>query len=495
MKSFLQFITEVQAPAGSKAVQQADRMGLTSDGHGGWYKEGEFVAKTQGRGAASTLVFFNKRQREGQDPAQTDQEKRLSHSSSDPRQGQGSAQPAPQMGGGQAPAPQAAAGQEAPLDPLDPAAPDDAPAQFPELQENPRTKGSLTIAFGRFNPPHAGHDKLMSTVAASSDDNEYIIVPTKSEGKDTDPLDFETKVGIMKDMFPEHKDKIVDDGDTRTIFDVLKKAHADGYSSVKLVGGGDRAKLYDRLSNDYNGKLFDFDSVETINAGDRDENSDNAIESLSASVQREHVKNGDFASFYGNLHRPVEVINPETGKVEEDLQPIVDEKKAEDIFLKLRKAMKIEEGKSLWQIAPRLDMKNLRENYVKQNIFKIGQLVENLHTGLLGRIIRRGANHLICVSEEKIMFKSWIQDVVETKMPNVSRKDKNVISKRGKNIFKKDLKGTVLGMNEAVVNGTTESGVPADQRLVGTDSHRQYAERLNPKSSWGKQFINKYRKK
>ena len=495
MKSFLQFITEVQAPAGSKAVQQADRMGLTSDGHGGWYKEGEFVAKTQGRGAASTLVFFNKRQREGQDPAQTDQEKRLSHSSSDPRQGQGSAQPAPQMGGGQAPAPQAAAGQEAPLDPLDPAAPDDAPAQFPELQENPRTKGSLTIAFGRFNPPHAGHDKLMSTVAASSDDNEYIIVPTKSEGKDTDPLDFTTKVEIMKDMFPEHSDKIVDDGDTRTIFDVLKKAHADGYSSVKLVGGGDRAKLYDRLSNEYNGKLFDFDSVETINAGDRDENSDNAIESLSASVQREHVKNGDFASFYGNLHRPVEVINPETGKVEEDLQPIVDEKKAEDIFLKLRKAMKIEEGKSLWQIAPRLDMKNLRENYVKQNIFKIGQLVENLHTGLLGRIIRRGANHLICVSEDKIMFKSWIQDVVETKMPNVSRKDKNVISKRGKNIFKKDLKGTVLGMNEAVVNGTTESGVPADQRLVGTDSHRQYAERLNPKSSWGKQFINKYRKK
>ena len=494
MKSFLQFITEVQAPAGSKAVQQAERMGLTSDGHGGWYKEGEFVAKTQGRGAASTLVFFNKRQRPGQDPAQTDQEKRLSHSSSDPRQGQGSVQPAPQMGGGQAPAPQAAA-QEAPLDPLDPAAPDDAPAQFPELQENPRTKGSLTIAFGRFNPPHAGHDKLMSTVAASSDDNEYIIVPTKTEGKDTDPLDFETKVGIMKDMFPEHKDKIVDDGDTRTIFDVLKKAHADGYSSVKLVGGGDRAKLYDRLSNEYNGKLFDFDSVETINAGDRDENSDNAIESLSASVQREHVKNGDFASFYGNLHRPVEVINPETGKVEEDLQPIVDEKKAEDIFLKLRKAMKIEEGKSLWQIAPRLDMKNLRENYVKQNIFKIGQLVENLHTGLLGRIIRRGANHLICVSEDKIMFKSWIQDVIETKMPNVSRKDKTVIAKRGKNIFKKDLKGTVLGMNEAVVNGTTESGVSADQRLVGTDSHRQYAERLNPKSAWGKQIINKYRKK
>ena len=443
MKSFLQFISE------STAVQQAKRMGLVGDGHGGWYdKQGEFVAKTEG----GKLKFYNKRQRQGQDPPQSEKEKNLSAPSSEPAQGK--EQPAAPAA---APAPvpqQAAATQQEPV----PQGEEDpnAPAQFPQFEPNPRTKGSLTIAFGRFNPPHAGHDKLMSTVASQSEGGEYVIVPTKSEGKDTDPLDFKTKLEIMKDMFPEHSDKIVDDPGTRTIFDVLKKAHADGYSSVKLVGGGDREKLYDRLSNDYNGKLFDFDSVETINAGDRDENSDDAIETLSASVQRQHVKDGDFAAFFGNLHRPVEVVNPETGKVEDDLQPIVDEKKAEAIYLKLRKAMKIEEGRSLWQIAPRLDWKNLRENYIKENIFKLGQLVENLHTGLMGRIIRRGANYLICVSEDNIMFKSWIQDVTEH---------------------------------------TKVSGVPADQRLVGTDSLRKYTENLVPGSTWGKQFINKYRKK
>ena len=58
---------------------------------------------------------------------------------------------------------------------------------------------------------------------------------------------------------------------------------------------------------------------------------------------------------------------------------------------------------------------------------------------MIGRIIRRGANHLICVTEDNIMFKSWIRDV-----------------------------------NEAVVNGTTRSGVPADQRLIRTDAHRKY---------------------
>ena len=41
MKSFFQFLKE------STAVQQATRMGLQSDGHGGWYKDGEFVAKTE----------------------------------------------------------------------------------------------------------------------------------------------------------------------------------------------------------------------------------------------------------------------------------------------------------------------------------------------------------------------------------------------------------------------------------------------------------------
>ena len=69
MKSLFQFLE-------SNAVQQATRMGLKSDGHGGWYdNKGEFVAKTD-KGA---LKFFNKRQRiGGQDPRQSEKEKKIS---------------------------------------------------------------------------------------------------------------------------------------------------------------------------------------------------------------------------------------------------------------------------------------------------------------------------------------------------------------------------------------------------------------------------------
>ena len=124
--------------------------------------------------------------------------------------------------------------------------------------------------------------------------------------------------------------------------------------------------------------------------------------------------------------------------------------------------MKIEEGWNMWEIAPKFDWRGLRENYINEKIFNIGQLVENINTGLIGRIIRRGANHLICVTEDDMMFKSWIKDVTEAKKYN---------------------------------KVTEISGVPADQRLIGTDSLKKYTETMVPGSDWGRQFLNKYRKK
>ena len=56
-------------------------------------------------------------------------------------------------------------------------------------------------------------------------------------------------------------------------------------------------------------------------------------------------------------------------------------------------------------------------------------------------------------------------------------------------------KSWIKDVSEAVTNTNTPSGVPADQRLVGTDAFRKYVETMVPGSSWGRQFINKYRKK
>ena len=395
MKSLFQFLSE------SNAVQQATRMGLKGDGHGGWYdKKGEFVAKTE----KGTLKFYNKRQKVGeQDPPQSDKEKNLSVATS-----------------------------------AEPAAEPTMVMQPPEVK---KTKGTLTIAFGRFNPPTTGHEKLLDTVASSSDDNDYMIVPSRTQDKKKNPLDADTKVSVMQKMFPKHKDKIVNDKANRTIFDVLKKAHTDGYANVRILGGADRVKEFEKLTGNYNGKLYQFDKLEIKSAGDRDPDSDD-ITGMSASKQRKAAAEGDIKTFMKGVPKSL------------------NQKDAEELFKKIRTAMNVKEGFNMWEIAPKFDWKGLRDNYVQEKIYRVGHLVENMNNGLVGRIIRRGANHLICVTEENFMFKSWIKDV-----------------------------------SEAVVNGTTQSGVPANQREVGTDAHRKYAETMVPGSSYGRHFINKYRKK
>ena len=258
MKTFLQFISE------NTATQQATRLGLEGDGHGGWYKDGEFVAKTE----KGRLKFYNKRQKVGgKDPEQSEKEKNLSSPNT-------TSPPADQQQQQQ----QAAVEQE----------PEQQEVQSPDLAAGPppvpKTKGTLTLAFGRFNPPHAGHQQLMDIAAqsAEAEESDYIIVPSRSQDKKKNPLDADTKVSIMRQLFPQHSERIVNDGANRTIFDVLKKAHNDGYTNVRIVAGQDRVKEFDKLSQNYNGQLYQFDNMEVVSSGDRDPDAE-GMEGLSSS--------------------------------------------------------------------------------------------------------------------------------------------------------------------------------------------------------------------
>ena len=476
MKSFFQFLSE-------SAAQQAARLGLKGDGHGGWYDRstGEFVAKTE----KGRLKFYNKRQKVGgRDPEQTELEKNISDPNfNDPSVQQQVPQEVPQEEQPQLSpeeqeqlaAQQAAEMQAAVMSKV----------QSPDLASGPppvpKTKGTLTIAFGRFNPPHAGHLQLMDTAASSAEQEEsdYLIVPSRSNDPKKNPLDPDTKVSMMRQLFPQHAARIQNDQNTRTIFDVLKKAHNDGYTNVRIVGGADRVNEFNKLANNYNGSLYQFDNVEVISSGDRDPDAE-GVEGLSASRMRLAVAENDFKTYYDHLHKEEPMLDPETGEpmMQTDPEtgefltdpetgemipamqkvPLVGRSMAKQMFADTRASMGINEEWGIWEMAPKFDQQTLRENYVSDAIFKIGQLVENMNTGLVGRIIRRGANHLICVTEDNIMFKSWIKDV-----------------------------------NEAVVNGTTRSGVPANQRLVGTDAHREYVQTMVPGFMSGLQFINKYK--
>lgn len=435
MKSFFQFISE------ASASQQAQRLGLVGDGHGGWYdRQGEFVAKTEG----GQLKFYNKRQKVGaKDPKQTEKEKTIaSPGYQDPATAQQpQQQQAPEE---QPPAPeQQVASQEQP------------PAQYLPV---PKTKGTLTVAFGRFNPPTIGHQQLMdvaANAAAGDDGGEYLIFPSRSQDKKKNPLDPDTKISYMQKFYPNHAGNIVNDANTKTIFDVLKMAHNNGYAGVRIIGGADRVKEFEKLSNQYNGQLYNFDNIEIVSAGDRDPDA-KGVEGMSASRMRLAAAEGDFKTFRSGL------------------PPEVKPSEAKELFNILRGSMNVKEGWDIWEIAPKLDFQSLRENYITESIFRIGEVVENLNTGLIGRIIRRGTNYLICVTESGQMFKSWIKDLreyTEVKMDKAYRQP-------GK---PNTLVGTI---------GYFKYAAQQTPGAVGTGK-----ENLQPGGrAYGLNFINKYRK-
>jgi len=408
MKSFFQFLNEAQ----SQASMQAKKLNLKSDGHGGWLDtRGNFVATTED----GKLKFIDKKKKKVEDdkPAQ----------------------------------PKAAARPEPESEPKK-TAPEATGAKKAEAgeggEDSAESADTLTMAFGRFNPPTVGHGKLLSAAKKAAVGGDLKIYPSRTQDPKKNPLDPDMKISFMKKMFPDYSENIINDDEMKSIFNVLTMADEQGYSNVNIIVGSDRQAEFENLATKYNGELYNFDQIRVISAGVRDADAE-GVEGMSASKMRKAVVDGDFDAFRRGT--PKELDDGDT----------------QALFDAVRSGMKIKAKKKevaeMWEIAPKCDLKGLRDHYISGDIFNLGDIVENLNTGLVGKIIRRGTNHLICVTREDYMFKSWIRDV-----------------------------------GEAVVNYSGPSGVPANQREIGTDSHREYTMRMT--GTFGiKNFINKYKKK
>ena len=265
--------------------------------------------------------------------------------------------------------------------------------ETPKLEKS-KEKKQLTVGFGRFNPPTIGHEKLMNSISKTAGKGgEYKIYPSRSQDSTKNPLNPTDKVEYMRKAFPDHAKSIVDDDKTRTIFDVLKSAYGKGYSTVNVVVGSDRVKEFENLANKYNGQLYNFDKINVVSAGERSADS-KGVEGMSASKLRKAAMDGDFKTFRSGISKAL------------------DDKSAKNLFNTVQKSMKKVKSEA-WEFAPKLAFEGLRENYIAKKIFRIGDMVENINYGLIGKITRAGANYVIAVTEDNIMFKSWLKDLNE----------------------------------------------------------------------------------
>ena len=389
---------------------QAKKLNLKSDGHGGWLDtRGKFVATTED----GKLKFVDKKKAKVDDETKKPSQSQAQTQTRKVEKSQKETQPKTE--------------------------------KAPEKETQKSGDGeTITVAFGRFNPPTVGHGKLLSAAKKASQGGDLKIYPSRTQDPKKNPLDPDMKISFMKKMFPDYSENIVNDDEMKSIFNVLTTAGEQGYKNVNIIVGSDRQSEFENLAQKYNGELYNFELIRVISAGGRDADAE-GVEGMSASKMRKAVVDGDFDSFRKGTPKDLD---------DGDTQALFDAVRTGMGVKKMKK-----ESYELWEIAPRYDQRTLRERYLTGDLFKIGDIVENLNTGLIGKIMRRGTNYLICVTEQDNMFKSWIRDVME-----------------------------------AVQNYPGPSGVPSKQREIGTDAHRDYAMRMTGTKSI-KNFINKYKVK
>ena len=379
MKSFGQFLKEAVKTAAST---EAKMKGLKGDGHGGWYDaKGNFKAKTV-NGKLQFVQGGSPKEAEGPTstaPATPDAPQQQAAA---PMQAAPTAQPQqqqPETGGSKSPEP------------------GDTQQQTAEIMGAPSSE-SAVVVFGRFNPPTTGHEKLLKSAGteASRTGADLRIYPSRSVDAKKNPLQPGTKIEYMQKMFPDYAESIKDDPNAKTIFDVLIACQNLAYKSVTIVVGQDRLAEFQGLAQKYNGDLYDFEEIKVISAGQRDADAE-GLEGMSASKMRDAAAKDDFKAFAKGI--------PNIGNM--------DKKNLYNILQKSMGVKKTELAAETWTYAPKLDPFGLRVAYLKEQCFKVGSLVENVNTGVMGRITRRCANHVIVQTPEHTMFKAWLKDLTE----------------------------------------------------------------------------------
>ena len=253
---------------------------------------------------------------------------------------------------------------------------------------------TVTLNWGRFNPPTIGHEKLLD-VSHSKGSGDHRIYATQTSGDKKNPLEWKTKIKYMRKVFPVHARMILMDKKVKTIFDALVIAHNDGYKKLELVVGSDRVKEFETLVKKYNGKkgkhgLYDFKEITIINAGERDPDAEGA-DGMSASKMRDAASKNDLVAFTQGLPKKF--------------------KDAEGLMNAVRSGMGLKEEKSFRQDVKLKKASNIREKYVAGTLFSVKDKVKT-NDGQEGIIDTLGSNHIKVKLKGDGMFKNfWLKDL------------------------------------------------------------------------------------
>jgi hypothetical protein len=161
------------------------------------------------------------------------------------------------------------------------------------------------LAFGRMNPPTAGHEqvvKKMHDVAKEHGASHHLVLSGSHDAK-KNPLSPEKKVEHAKNAFPGTNVSAAAKGETP--LHAAAKLHAGGVQHLHVVAGSDRQQSTHDLLHKYNGVKsahghYKFKSITVHSSGNRDPDAE-GTSGISGTKMRQHASEGNKKEFHKNL--------------------------------------------------------------------------------------------------------------------------------------------------------------------------------------------------
>ena len=184
----------------------------------------------------------------------------------------------------------------------------------------------IVFAFGRLNPPTAGHSKLIDKVVSEAKKNraDSLVIVSHSQDKHKNPLTAQQKIDYLKHI---HRDVTFEASSPAHphFMAHLKKMGQEGYTHVFMIAGSDRVVEFQRLADRYNGKDYNFKQIKVVSAGERDPDAE-GVTGISGTKMRAFASENNFKSFKRGLH------------------PRAQEAQAKKLFDAVRSGMQLKEG-------------------------------------------------------------------------------------------------------------------------------------------------------
>ena len=282
--------------------------------------------------------------------------------------------------------------------------------EIDDLDINEARRKSIAFTFGRFNPPTSGHEKLIKKVASVRADTFKIFLSRSNDPK-KNPLSPRTKLTHMKFMFPKYS-RNIEINNTNMILDIASKLHKQGYTEIFMVVGSDRVREFETILNKYNDVrsrhgYYNFDNINVLSAGERDPDAE-GVSGMSASKMRDAASKDDLSTFKKGL--PTGYRN------------------ADDLFKDVRKGMRLVASMEYdtnfrpIKTLQEFEQKQIRDLYIREMIFNIGDKVKYIKEDIDGKVIRKGTNYIVLEDNNNNLHKAWIWDC----LPNPADREAQV---------------------------------------------------------------------